>query len=34
MRKAVFLLTIPTVFAAVAIAQTSDDEYKALMQFE
>jgi mono/diheme cytochrome c family protein len=32
MRKSVFLLIIPLVFAALAAAQISDDEYKTLMQ--
>ncbi len=32
MRKSLFLLAIPIVFAAVAIAQISDDEFKTLMQ--
>ena len=32
MRKSLFLLAIPVVFTALAIAQISDDEYKTLMQ--
>jgi mono/diheme cytochrome c family protein len=32
MRKSLFLLAIPIVFAALAIAQISDDEFKTLMQ--
>jgi mono/diheme cytochrome c family protein len=32
MRKSAFLLVIPLVFAALAVAQISDDEYKTLMQ--
>jgi mono/diheme cytochrome c family protein len=32
MGKSLFLLIIPVVFASLAIAQISDDEYKTLMQ--
>ena len=32
MRKSLFLLVIPVVFAAQATAQISDDEFKTLMQ--
>jgi mono/diheme cytochrome c family protein len=32
MRRSLFLLVIPVVFAALAIAQISDDEYRTLMQ--
>src|ERR1700733_8738895 len=32
MRKSLFLLAIPTVFATLASAQISDDEFKTLMQ--
>jgi mono/diheme cytochrome c family protein len=32
MRKPVFLLVIPVVFAALATGQISDDEFKTLMQ--
>jgi len=32
MRKSLFLLAIPVAFAALAIAQISDDEFKTLMQ--
>jgi mono/diheme cytochrome c family protein len=32
MRKSVFLLVIPLVFAALGVAQISDDDYKTLMQ--
>lgn len=32
MRKRLFLFVIPVVFAALAIAQISDDEYRTLMQ--
>ena len=32
MRKSLFLLTIPVTFAAMAIAQISDDDYKIQMQ--
>ena len=32
MRKSLFLLALPIVFAALAVAQISDDEFKTLMQ--
>jgi mono/diheme cytochrome c family protein len=32
MRKSLLLLALPVVFSALAIAQISDDEFKALMQ--
>jgi mono/diheme cytochrome c family protein len=32
MRESLFLLVIPIVFAALAIAQISDDEFRTLMQ--
>jgi len=32
MRKSLFLVVIPLVFAALAIAQISDDEFRTLMQ--
>jgi mono/diheme cytochrome c family protein len=32
MRKSLFVLAIPTVFATLASAQISDDEFKTLMQ--
>jgi mono/diheme cytochrome c family protein len=32
MRKSLFFLVIPLVFAALAIAQISDDEFRTLMQ--